>query len=333
MLKIFVSKQKCEVNAHKIMLLNVSSFFKDLFESYDLDSYKFVLPNFSTEVIQVFIKFFYTGEIFINEIDEFISLCHEFKCEKIPVISELIENHKMLIVDRSNEAQAEEMIHDKSAENLTITRVMEVPKEEMEFDEYFESNDNVETIFFNENECNDAEFSSCNPKPTEEESEVKEEYLNVQYIEDSPQFERTRESDKLKQPEDSEPVDQKEGEISVENLEMAADDVKGGMTFWDAHKKYGITRNLIFKHLQKTDQHQARKQIRKNVSTPSITFPALAMNLTQLREEQNRFKKRLQEAINSCRDSGNSVKKASKFFGVPEKAIERNLRGFKNLST
>ena len=342
-MKIFVSKQKSEVKAHKIMLLNVSSFFKDLFETYELDSYKIVLPHFSTDVIQAFIQFFYTGESCLEErwIDEFVCLCQEFKCDKIPVISELIKNHRAIDISSFKEEQAEEMIHDKSTENLTITRILEAPKEEMEFDEYFENNDNVETIFFNENECNDGEFinrpaassSSCVPKPVDEEREIKEEYLNVQYIEENPHFELIQDSEKLKDQEESElSTDQKQNEISMVNLEMAVEDVKGGMSLWNAHKKYGINKSSIIRQLQK--DNESRKQIKKNVAAPSITFPnfALAMNLTQLREEQNRFKIRLQEAINSCRDSGNSAKKASKMFGVPVEAIERNLRGFKNLN-
>lgn len=312
------------------MLLNVSSFFKDLFESYQLDSYKIILPNFSTEVIEALIKFFYTGEIFLNEswIDEFVSLCHELKCEKIPVISDLMENHKMQENNFSTlkEDQTDVMLQDRRTENLTITRVVEVPKEEMEFDEY----DNVETIFFNENECNDGEFidrsreappiASCSDlKPPDEEREIKEEYLNVQYIEDN-HYEMIRDSEKQHE---EDPAEKKHSETSIENLEMTADD----------HKNDGVTRSLIFKHLQKSNDQQVRKPIKKNVVAPSITFPALAMNLNQLREEQNRFKKRLQKAINSCRDSGNSVKKASKMFGVPSQAIERNLRGFKNYTT
>lgn len=337
---MFVSKEKTKVHAHLIMLINASSFFKNVFGNYELDPYPktIVLPNFSTETIQAFIQFLYTGEILINQvwIEEFISLCHEFKCDEIQVISELMKKHKTVASD----SQEDPAVQEKSKENLIITRLMEVSKEEIEFDEYFdETNDNVETIFFNENECNEGEFidrpsSSSNTKPIEE-KEIKEEYLNVQFIEDNPHVveDMIDDSQKLKDQEDSE-YDQMQEELSMENLEMAVDEVKSGMSTWNAHKKYGVPRDLILKRLDGSPDHQqSRKAIKKNLLAPSITFPALAMNLTQLREEQNRFKKRLQEAINSCRDSGNSVKKASKIFGVPVQAIERNLRGFKNLST
>lgn len=79
---------------------------------------------------------------------------------------------------------------------------------------------------------------------------------------------------------------------------------------------------------QQTKEHKKKKLL--SHSAPSITFPALAMNINQLREEQNRYKLRLQQAINSCKD-GNSTKRAANMFGVPQNAIERNLRGFKNL--
>lgn len=302
-------------------------------------------------MISAFVQFFYTGEILIAEsfIEEFASLCHEFNCEEIPVISELIKNHKVLIDTSSaiKEDLAPEWVSDKTSSSLSITRA-DVPKVEIEFDEYFESNDNVETIFFNENECEgelldnraleatEIECKSPPQKPSDDGREIKEEYLNVQYIEENPQFELLGDSEKLQQ--ESENVDLKQGENSQhdteqENLEMAVEDVKEGMSLCNAHKKYGIPRNTIFKHLQKSNENsQARQQIKKNISAPSISFPALAMNLTQLREEQKRFKMRLQLAINSCRDSGNTVKKASKMFGVPVESIERSLRGFKNLN-
>lgn len=55
---------------------------------------------------------------------------------------------------------------------------------------------------------------------------------------------------------------------------------------------------------------------------------AAAFNLASLKEEQEKFKKKLQDAINSCKN-GQSIKKASKMFGVSVTAIERNLQGFK----
>jgi hypothetical protein len=67
--------------------------------------------------------------------------------------------------------------------------------------------------------------------------------------------------------------------------------------------------------------------IRKSMK-PSISFPAQQINLSQLKEEQERFKKRLQDAINLCKN-GKSVKKAAKLFSVSEDAISRSLRGFK----
>lgn len=327
------------MKAHKIILLSLSSFFKSLFKHIELDCYKIVLPHYSTQVISAFVQFFYTGEILLNKslIEEFASLCHEFNCDEIPAISQLIKNHKALA---SKDDLATEWVSDKSSTNLSIERMEEVPKVEIEFDEYFESNDNVETIFFNENECNDEELlehplgaaeNDCKSppqKPSDEGKEIiKEEYLNVQYIEENTNFELLGHSEKSQQ--ESGNLDQKQVDQSEqESLEMTVDD-----DIRRSHKKYGVSRSSVFKHSQKTnDNSHEHKQIKKNTPAPSISFPALAMNLAQLREEQNRFKKRLQQAINSCRDSGNSVKKASKLFGVPADSIERSLRGFKNVN-
>ena len=49
----------------------------------------------------------------------------------------------------------------------------------------------------------------------------------------------------------------------------------------------------------------------------------------QLREEQNKYKERLQKAITACRNEDTSIKKASKLYEVPMDAIERNLQGYK----
>lgn len=89
---------------------------------------------------------------------------------------------------------------------------------------------------------------------------------------------------------------------------------------------------MILKHLQKkAELQQAKKKLKKTLANaPTPAVPAAPINIAQLRAEQDRFKKRLQEAINSCRDAGNSPRKAARMFGVPVEAIERSLRGFKN---
>lgn len=300
-----------------MVLLTASSFFKDLFTS-ELDSYKILLPNYSTQVISVFVQFFYnSGEILINEslIQEFACLCHEFNCEEIPVISDLIKNHKepqVFPVSREDSVKKES----------TTSDVRNTEKVVIEFDEYFER---VETIFFNENEGEfidrSAETSSAKlEKQSERNVGIKEEYLNVQYLDETPNF-------MLAESEKPYTVDsgQKHEEVTCK-LEGAVSEERKGLVFFELNKKQSVGTNVIYKQEQST-----QKTIKnKNSAGPLITFPANAMNLTQLREEQNRFKKRLQEAINSCRDSGNSVKKAAKMFGVPQQSIERNLRGFKN---
>lgn len=317
LLQTFVTKNKVELKAHKLVLSLSSSFFKKLFEDTRLD-YKLILPNFSSPVLIAFLQFFYTGQLLIDDvwIEELASLCHEFNCEEIPVLSELIINHRRA---------------DCRAEDASFTTCIQEPKVEMDFDEseFFESNDNVETIFFNENEGEFLEATEHDPKIDELKEQpraIKEEYENVQYIDDdNPNFELVEEIEKKKQELESAESKREDDPQLYENLELAAEDVRKGMSFFHAHKKHNLSRNMILRHLQKT--REQRKKTKAAQLKPA--FPAFS--ISQLREEQNKFKKKLQDAINSCRDSGNSIKKASRTFGVPIEAIERNLhrRGFK----
>jgi transposase len=115
----------------------------------------------------------------------------------------------------------------------------------------------------------------------------------------------------------------------VDNLKKAVDDVlKNGVSFWTAHKRYGVTRSVIHRHVQKIRKLQqesaGKKKKQKKVKVELLQQPP---NIMQLREELNRFKERLQKAINACRNEGMHIKKASKFFDIPIESIERNLKG------
>lgn len=300
-----MSQDKHEVKAHVLVLSLSCSFFKDLFNNRSsTEVHKVVLPNYSTESLQAFVQFFYAGEILITDdvAAEFASLCHEFNMsDEIPVIKTLIKNHKL------KEALDEPTV------SITISQI-EVPKmEDSSFDDYFQTNEHVETIFFNEN---DPEF------PSDRDGDVTD-------------FEMIEEADKAESNEGTtEPKEETpQTPEFLENLEMAAEEVRKGMSFWNAHRRYGVARGMILKHLQKNSElQQAKKKLKKALaiaSVPPLPQPAVPISIAQLRAEQDRFKKRLQEAINSCRDAGNSPKKASRMFGAPVEAIERSLRGFK----
>lgn len=305
--------------------------------------YKIILPNYSHETVTTFLRFFYTGEILIDTalLPEIISLLREFNCEQqIPILTEMVQNfkHQEEVTPASKEIMShQEWFGGEKSSDLSITRVS-TKVEEMEFDEYFESNDNVETIFFNENESEDNVELGGKPSIKEEDAGHDDEYLNEEYIDDNQQNDNQKIDQSTVEDTSVERMPAKiEGlpnPVFLQNLNAAVEDVrKNQLSYWNAYKKYGITRSVIFRHVQKiNEQEQLKKKEKKELlksSAPSISFPALAMNINQLREEQNRFKKRLQEAINSCRDNNNSVKKAARIFGVPAPAIERNLRGFK----
>lgn len=229
-------------------------------------------------------------------IEEFAELCQEFQCEEIPVISELIEAHIKGKDDLTSIGNAPES----------------APKEEVEFDEIeFESTN--ETIFFNENE----EFLE-HPEPNfkkqpaqREVKEIKQEYMNVQvqYLNENPEFEihidpQCPESSIGKQGRELSTI-----EFVEHDVEMA---MKKDVSDWNTRKRLSS---------------EVAKKIHKKAAASSIS-----MNISQLREEQDKLKRRLQQAINSCRDDGNSARKAAKMFSVPADAIERSLKGFKNVN-
>lgn len=121
----------------------------------------------------------------------------------------------------------------------------------------------------------------------------------------------------------------------VENLKRAVDDViQNGASFWTAHKRYGITRSVIHRHVQRIRSQQEENAVKKRkskkvkIESQTVQQPQQPPNIMQLREELTKFKERLQKAINACRNEGMYVKKAAKIFDVPIESIERNLKGF-----
>lgn len=237
-------------------------------------------------------------------IEEFVELCQEFQCEEIPVISELIETHI------------------KGKDDLTsIGNALEsAPKEEVEFDEIeFESTN--ETIFFNENE----EFLE-HPEPNfkkqpaqRDVKEIKQEYVNVQvqYLNENPEFEIHIDTEKDPQC--------PEGSIGKQGRELST------IEFVEHDVEMAMKKDVSDWNTRKRLSSEVAKKIHKKVQVVAAA-PSISMNISQLREEQDKFKRRLQEAINSCREDGNSARKAAKIFSVPADAIERSLKGFKNVN-
>lgn len=299
------------MKAHKLILSLTSQFFKELFESATVpcQQLKIILPEFSSEVVTPFLKFFYTGEIRIENslLPDVISLLRQFNCEQqIPILSKLVQSHKMQRGEgpRKEILVGQEWFEGEKSGDLSITRVS-AKVEEMEFDEYFETNDNVEQIFFTENDSEADYVAACKNsekhiiKEEADDGVIDPEYLNEEYIDENQQNDDQK--TELQCTDEGKSDEHSQSKTEVSEI---------------------FPRNLVYRHVQRLNK-------KEKSSAPSISFPANCLNINQLREEQNRFKKRLQEAINSCRDSNNSVKKAAKMFGVPEMAIERNLRGFK----
>lgn len=303
-----------------------SPFLKELLQTSEAATI-LLLPNYSSHAILALLQLLYTGEVLLesNQLDEFIGICCEFQCEN--QIQELLQTHKP---EDSNTQEEAWFVEDKTSSDLSITRVpvlkncLTTKVEDIEFDEYFETNcdNNVETIFFNENECEDEPESKQVEREIRNISDIKEEYLNEEYIEENHE-------EQVKKKPNCETSHEKEEEKS--SAQLASDE--------DPHKKILQEHSLVKKptYRQRSHEPQIIKNKFKREPTsqqPSITFHPIAMNINQLREEQDRFKKRLQEAINSCRGreegSTKSIKKAAKMFGVPEISIQRSLRGFKN---
>lgn len=250
-----------------------------------------VLPNYSTNVINAFIQFFYTGEVLIHErlLPDFVSICREFKCDEIPSLSEIL-NPKI-----DHQAKVE-------TNQPSITQFLDITEECNVVQE--DSEAHVESIFFKvvENEVSNDELNST--------SNVKEEYLNEEYIEENPQYEFMEVLEKRINDEDQFSIEQSQSESQV---------------VWTNENQQSV------EEFRKPKEKKLRdSKIIKKDKKASISFPVNLINIKQLREEQEKFKKRLQEAVNSVRDNINSVKKAAKLFDVPTSAIERNLKTYKS---
>lgn len=151
-----------------------------------------------------------------------------------------------------------------------------------------EESEAVESIFF---QIQDHSEMSTTSIEIIDASNVKEEYLNEEYIEDeNPQYEFMEIENKMCD-EAQYPIKQEfKRDVSTTN------------------KSKGITKQ------RKT----------------AITLPVKVLNIKQLREDQEKFKVRLQEAVNSVRNNLSSIAKAAKMYEVSTSAIERNLKNYKS---
>lgn len=227
-----------------------------------------MLPSYSTNVVESFIQFFYVGEALIpeNNLSEFISLCKEFNCDEIPALQNILQMKN----DESVKLECEEM--------TVVTEIVNIQQE---------SEAAVESIFFQIQDQSDMPSTGM-----ETSRNVKEEYLNEEYIDDETQYEYMEVEEKKISETIQYPKSQENRRISASKS-----------------KPQGIT-----------------KQRKATMSS----LPVKVLNLKQLREDQEKFKIRLQEAVNSVRNNLNSIAKAAAEYEVPTSAIKRNLKNYKS---
>jgi len=81
---VFITKEKNEIQAHRIILIvNKCNLMKQLDTD---DCTKIILPDYSSDVVNAFIEFLYSGEVLIDlsHKEDFLSLC-EHMMLKIPI--------------------------------------------------------------------------------------------------------------------------------------------------------------------------------------------------------------------------------------------------------
>lgn len=122
----------------------------------------------------------------------------------------------------------------------------------------------------------------------------------------------------------------------IEKVQKAVHDVMHNQcSYWRAQKIHGITRSVIHRHVQKAKAAAAAKsellRMRKNEkasnlkSTEARSEESTLVPITLLQEEHEEFKKRLQNAINACRNDGMRLEDASAAFVVSIESLQRNL--------
>lgn len=218
------------------------------------------------------IRFFYTGELHCNQevLQELISLCTEFNCEQIHVIDELIQNQKIpassVEIISSSEDYLPQLDFSFNNTTLHITQIPQdnTPKMETDFDDYFENAvQNVETIFFNEN--NDGQQlanNSASEVLDDLSKDIKEEWLedDVEDISDIDNISDVERVERIAYRNRDDPEQPLNPEYD-EQLKKACEDVlTNGTSFLNASKKYGITRSVVHRHVQKIRQQSNETQ-------------------------------------------------------------------------
>lgn len=118
----------------------------------------------------------------------------------------------------------------------------------------------------------------------------------------------------------------------IDKVQKAVHDViHNQSSYWRAQKTYGITRSVIHRHVQKakaaaaTKAEQLRLKKYEKVSNWKSSEESTLVPITLLQEEHESFKKRLQNAINACRNDGMRLEDASTAFVVSIESLQRNL--------
>ncbi|CAO1412460.1 unnamed protein product [Diamesa tonsa] len=291
---VFVAKDAREVHAHRLILSVSCEFFRELFESTFLendDMIRIVVPHYDYETINILIRFFYTGEISIEPwlLQEFIDFCLEFNCETIPDVDELIKNHK---IELDDVPVSDQLIQEWYTQNSNNTRInitrLEVPlKVEFDIDEYFEVNQNVETIYLNENDQpqNIEDFPILKNKDyegliNEFAMGVKEEFIDDDEIEMEGTDNEVVDGDCEKAERIAYRTIDGEGTNPVydEKLKLACGDVmNNGISFLTASRKYGITRSVIHRHVQRLRGKMGLLSPKQNFNIPGTSSKSVSL--------------------------------------------------------
>lgn len=252
---------------------------------------RIVVPHYDYDTINILIKFFYTGEISIEPwlLQEFIDFCLEFNCETIPDVDELIKNHK---IELDDVPVSDQLIQEWYTQNSTNTRInitrLEVPlKVEFDIDEYFEVNQNVETIYLNENDDqqqNIDDFPILKNKDYEglinefAMGGVKEEFIDDDEIEGTDNEVVDGDGEKAERIAYRTIDGEGTNPVYDEKLKLACGDVmNNGISFLTASRKYGITRSVIHRHVQRLRGKMGLLSPKQNFNIPGTSSKSVSL--------------------------------------------------------
>ena len=150
--------------------------------------------------------------------------------------------------------------------------------------------------------------------------------------EDESQVEFLEEPNQMEEIEDeSQPNYEEKFVLYIDNdFNKAVDDISSGENIQLVSLRYNIDQKVLLEHLHNQNKLKRKSEPPDEETRHMNKKPKIQTNnfktVFQLRAEQNNFKKRLQDAVNSIK-CGSSLESAEELFGIPIQVLQRNIKG------